>query len=303
MKTNLLPLAIAALIVLPAQAGPRSSASYSISAETADGGGRKTSSASYSNDGSIGGIAGIGTVVSPAEIAKHGYIGQLYDVTGVLVSASPTTVNEASTRQLNASAALDDSTVLALAANQVSWSIVTGPISFINSSGLATAGNVYQDTGATVRGDYQQKFGTLGLTVLNVGNDDFGIYANDGIDDAWQVQYFGVNNPNAAPGLDPDGDGQNNYYEYIVGTVPTNAASRFNLTINNVVGQPTQKLLTFSPRLTDRIYTVEFRTNLSAGNFATLTTATQSDNGTIRMVTDTNAVSAGKFYRVGITFP
>ncbi|MBI3853713.1 MAG: hypothetical protein HY298_26000 [Verrucomicrobia bacterium] len=296
-------LSLAVVMAMPVSAGTRTSASYSIAAETADGGGRKTTSASYSNDGSIGGIAGIGTVVSPVEIAKHGYIGQLYDVTGVLVTASPTTVNETSTRQLNASAALDDSTFLALAANQISWSIVTGPINSINSSGLATAGNVYQNTGATVRGDYQQKFGTLGLTVLNVGIDDFGIYASDGIDDAWQVQYFGENNPNAAPGLDPDSDGQNNGYEYIVGTVPTNAASRFNLTIANVAGQPIQKLLTFSPRLTDRTYYVEFRTSLSLGTFTTLTSSMQSDSGTIRVVTDTNAVQASKFYRVGITFP
>jgi hypothetical protein len=154
-----------------------------------------------------------------------------------------------------------------------------------------------------VRGDYQQKFGTLGLTVLNVGLDDFGSYASDGLDDAWQVQYFGENNPNAAPGLDPDADAQNNGYEYIVGTVPTNSVSRFALTINNVAGQPTQKLLTFSPRLTDRTYAVEFRTNLNLGNFTSLTTSTQSDSGTIRMVTDTNAVPAGKFYRLGITFP
>ena len=108
MKTNLLPLAIAALIVLPAQAGPRSSASYSISAETADGGGRKTSSASYSNDGSIGGIAGIGTVVAClTHIKKAGgdlrmaganaRVLRLFQMTGVdqLLSLYPTVAEAA----------------------------------------------------------------------------------------------------------------------------------------------------------------------------------------------------------------
>ena len=73
------------------------------------------------------------------------------------------------------------------------------------------------------------KFGTLEMTVLNVSNDDFGGYASDGLPDDWQVQYFGENNPNAAPSADPDGDGQNNAYEYVVGTVPSNAASHFSL--------------------------------------------------------------------------
>ncbi len=189
MKVKLLPVVIAAMMVLPADAAPRNTASYSIVAETADGGGGKTISASYSNDGSIGGVGGTGTVTSPVEIAKHGYIGQLYDVTGVVLSASPATVNETGTRQLKASAALDDGTFLALAAGQFSWSIVSGPINSINASGLATAGNVYQDTGATVRGDYQQRFGTFGLTVLNVGIDDFGSYASDGIDDVWSLTH------------------------------------------------------------------------------------------------------------------
>jgi len=303
MKTKLLPLAIVAMAFLPAHAASRISASYSIVGETTDDGGGKSTTASYSNDGSIGGITGIGTVVSPAEIAKHGYIGQLYDVTGVVVTASPTTVNEASTRQLNATATLDDATFLALAANQIAWSIVTGPISSINSSGLATATNVYQDTAATVQGDYLGKFGTLGMTVLNVGNDDFGLYAGDGLPDDWQVQYFGENNPNAAPGADPDGDGQNNAYEYVVGTVPTNAASHFSLSISGVPGQASQKALTFSPRLTDRTYSVEFSTNLHSDGFALLTTATQIDAGSIRTVTDTNATTASKFYRVNISLP
>ena len=48
---------------------------------------------------------------------------------------------------------------------------------------------------------------------------------------AWQVQYFGsTNNPNAAPGADPDGDGQNNLAEFLAGTNPTNSASGLQIT-------------------------------------------------------------------------
>jgi DNA/RNA endonuclease G (NUC1)/PKD repeat protein len=48
---------------------------------------------------------------------------------------------------------------------------------------------------------------------------------------AWQVQYFGdINNPLAAPGTDPDGDGMNNLQEFLAGTDPTNSASAMRIT-------------------------------------------------------------------------
>ena len=89
-------------------AGPRTSPSYAILTDNADTGGRRATSASYTNDGSAGGVAGLSTVAAPAETAKHGYIGQLYDVTGLLLSATPTTVNEGGTLPLSAAQLLDD---------------------------------------------------------------------------------------------------------------------------------------------------------------------------------------------------
>ena len=71
-----------------AQAGPRTSANYTIASDTADAGGRRATSASYTNDGSAGLIAGVSTVASPSETAKHGYVAQLFEVGGFTVSAS-----------------------------------------------------------------------------------------------------------------------------------------------------------------------------------------------------------------------
>jgi hypothetical protein len=49
--------------------------------------------------------------------------------------------------------------------------------------------------------------------------------------ESWQTQYFGdTNNPAAAASADPDGDGQNNMAEFLVGTDPTNSASAFRIT-------------------------------------------------------------------------
>ena len=102
------PALFLALLAGAAHAGPRTSASYTIATDTADAGGRRATSASYTNDGSAGGVVGISTVAAPAETARHGYIGQLYEVTGLVLSATPTTVNEGSTLPLSAAQLLDD---------------------------------------------------------------------------------------------------------------------------------------------------------------------------------------------------
>ena len=122
----------------------------------------------------------------------------------------------------------------------MAWSVASGPLTGISASGLATAGIVYQDTAATAQGSYLGDTGTLALTVRNVNTDDFGMYAADGIDDAWQVQYFGLNNPNAAPNVDFDHTGQTNLFKYIAGLNPLDG-SRFTLSIAPVAGQPAQK--------------------------------------------------------------
>ena len=85
-------LGLLSLIALAAHAGPRTSTNntYTIAADTADAGGHRTASqsATYTNDGSAGGIAGLSTAASPAETVKSGYAAQLYDVTGLTPTAA-----------------------------------------------------------------------------------------------------------------------------------------------------------------------------------------------------------------------
>lgn len=304
MKTRFLIALFTAVIASAAHAGPRTSANYSIATDTTDIGGGRTASAAYTNDGSAGGVAGLSTVAAPAELAKSGYIGQLYEVTTLQLAASPTTVNEGETRQLSGREALDDGNFNALSAAAIAWSVQSGPLVGIDVNGLVTAAVVYEDTLATAHGDYGGLTGALDLTVLNVNSDDLPGYNGDGIDDAWQVQYFGLNNPNAAPGVDPDFDGQDNLFEFTAGIVPTEPNSRFLLRSTTTPGQPGQMNLIISPRLPDRIYTV--KTSPTLGSLATwtdLTTFTFSDNGNERTITDTAATGPRKFYQVQIVMP
>ena len=297
LQTSILSLAL----VTTLHAGSRSSANYSIAAETSDAGGQRTSSANYTNDASAGMVAGISTVAAPAKTVKSGYIGQLYDVAGLLLNSAAPDVNETGTLQLAAWQLLDDATLLTTDANAVTWGIVSGPIVSVSASGLVTAGSVFQNTSAAVEGTFGGFTGSLNFTVLDSIPDNFGPYAGDGLGDDWQVQNFGEHNPLAAPALDPDGDGQTNQFEFTAGLIPNDPASVFHLRIAPVPGQPSRKKVIFSPRLEGRAYVVESRLTLN-GAWQPLTASAQSDNGAERTVTDLNAAGA-KFYRIEITKP
>ena len=83
-------LILCALLLAPGLlAGPRTSVNYNVTTDSIDTGGKRATSTSYTNDGSLGSITGVSTVATPAEIAKHGYIGQLTEVTALQLTASP----------------------------------------------------------------------------------------------------------------------------------------------------------------------------------------------------------------------
>ncbi len=291
---------LALLATVAAHAGPRTSANYSIATDTTDAGGQRATSAAYTNDGSAGGVAGLSSVASPAQTAKSGYVGQLYDVTGLVLNSAAPSVNETATLQLAAWQLLDDESTLAVAVNSVAWSVVSGPVTGIDSGGLATADVVAQDTPATVQGMHGGFTGMLNLTVLDTIADNFGTYGSDGLPDDWQVQYFGPNNPDAGPGVVTDGSGLTNLFKYTAGLIPNNAVSTFNTGTGPVTGQPGQRSISFGPTFSDRNYTIKFSTDLL--NWNTLSGPTAGNDGTMSF-TDTNAGGPRKFYRVQIIKP
>lgn len=247
----------------------------------------------------IGGFGGSasGGVVS----ARAGFTGQLTDLQSLAVTASPASLNEGTTRQLAVSATFTDSTTLALSATDVAWSASGGGLASVSASGLATAATVYQNTNGVARADYLGAFGTLTLTVANVGTDDFGTYAGDSLDDAWQVTHFGLANASAAPTADPDGDGQNNLLEYLAGTTPTSGASAFVVGINGATSG--SRVVNFTPIAAGRTYTVEFTTNLATRIFSAIPSGLVSEISGIRYVTDATATNSARYYRVKISLP
>jgi hypothetical protein len=224
-------------------------------------------------------------------------VGQLYEVTALTLTATPsTTVNETKTTQLAAGATLDDGTLLVPDPQQVKWAVVSGPVTSIGTDGTATAGTVTQDTQATVSGTYMGKTSQLVLTVHFVPADDFA---------SWQVANFGpgaATNPQAASNSDPDGDSVTNIMEYLGGTNPNSAASVFTVRIQSVSGQPTQKAIVFGPVIAGRTYRVLASTNLAATSWTDISGPLTGTSGNLTF-TDTSATGARKFYRVQISKP
>ncbi|MFH0908597.1 MAG: TIGR03790 family protein [bacterium] len=84
----------------------------------------------------------------------------------------------------------------------------------------------------------------------------------------WLAQFGWTNDFDAAAEDDPDDDGMTTWQEYLAGTVPTSRSSVFKMSFAGSSGLVLQWLAA-----TDRVYTVEFSTNLDPAGFSVLGTA------------------------------
>ena len=285
--------------VAAAFAGSRSGGNYTIN-DTIDGGGQCATSASYRADGSIGGTGGTSSNAAPLEIAKHGYIGRLTEVTNVVVIATPGSVNEGGITRLGGIAGLDDATVAVVGGNEIAWSAPAYPVSSINAGGTATVAFVCADTPAAVTGRYLAVTGWGSFLVVDANVDNYGIYAGDQVPDWWQARYFGTNNPLGMAGA-TNCTGQNNLYTYTADLDPTNPASVFHVVA--VSNQPPNRIISFRATSTGRVYRLSYATNLVSGVWTNLPGVpwTQGVAGQMSL-SDTNAATI-RFYRVHVQAP
>ena len=84
----------------------------------------------------------------------------------------------------------------------------------------------------------------------------------NGLPDWWEQQYFG-HLTGTDPNADPDHDGENNLAEFLAGTIPTNAASVFQLNTPAATKHP--KDIVQWPSVAGRYYNVLRYTNLFTG--------------------------------------
>jgi hypothetical protein len=268
--------ALMAIAILPAlHAAEQVSESYTaraVSLHPAATG----SSGTYRNEAFIAGSGGFATSATrPADLILHGPVASLA-IPETLTLTPGTPLPETQTRQAHASAILDDGTSSPLPANSPTWDIASGPAS-ISDAGLVTAGIVYQGTPLLLQATWDGATGQLPLTILDTLPDNFGSYAADGLRDAWQVDHFGLGNPDASPTADPDADDRDNFFEFLSGHSPTDGADRFTFTIQGK--SPTHAALRFNRVLPTTRYRVEQSATLGPWSpAATVEPATESDD-------------------------
>ena len=211
---------------MPLTAWCGSSQNYTLEHGSIDNGGSPGGSGNYVADMSS---APGGAAASANYANRAGYAGQLADVVALEVAAASAilTIVERGTQRLVAVLTYDDASLAVPAAGRVSWSVSGSALLNISSTGVATAGSVYQDAAVAVGAGYLNFSDTLSLVVLNSGTDDFGSYAADGLPDTWQVQYFGESGIQTAAGADADSDsdGLSNLLEYAFGMNPRQGSS------------------------------------------------------------------------------
>jgi len=161
--------AIGLLIALATNtfAAVQSSANYKVLSDVIDAGGKHCTSASYSNDGSVGGFGGLIAASAPQETVRTGYAGQLYEITAFTLTAPSTHLNEATSMPMFAVQVLDDDTV-SRANGFVEWSF-SGPLTGVNAAGIVTAAYVYQNTPASVVASLEGWSASFNLMVMFTG--------------------------------------------------------------------------------------------------------------------------------------
>ena len=143
----------------------RRSSDYSSSAEVLSSGGSVATSANYSSENSLGEIIGFATAPN-AVMAKSGFVSETSHADSLSITASPTNVQQGGSTRLNGWVTLDDGTRTNLTPEDIQWSIQNGAILSISNEGIATAGSVFTNSPASVRGFWGSVYADLSLTVL-----------------------------------------------------------------------------------------------------------------------------------------
>lgn len=245
-----------ALVVV---ARAQTSADYALTSVAFGDAGGPGASAAYAQIAVTGGMPGQSQSGS-AEANLGGFIARLFDPVTLLFTPSPAEVAEGSELQLVATLRCDDDSTLKPSPVEIDWSVDGGALAAIAADGMLTVGQVYADSIVRVTGSYGSLTSSLLVTIHNRGEDDFGIYANDGINDAWQVGYFGADNPLGNASADPDGDGCNNLLEFLSGYSPVDSAEHLAWRVVSLHGAKCQ--LEISKVQAGTVYEIESSTDL-----------------------------------------
>lgn len=121
---------------------------------------------------------------------------------------------------------------------------------------------------------------------------------NDGIPDSWRLRYFGsIYNLLSQASADADGDGANNWQEYVAGTDPTDAKSVLQVATDQAAASQTQDCVVHWPSVSGKTYLIERSSTLFSPTW--IPVSTNTGTGTDMEIHDTTG-GAVRFYRVQV---
>lgn len=294
---RLLLISLCLSAVAAVQGGEMQSSSYSIEAMGISGGGF-SSSPSYHQAGSSSGIAENQTGNNPAPLTLHsGLAGQGYRIAALNLRSDPSfDLPEGTSANMIVELETDAGTIINLPPERTELLVLSGPVTLDDTSDQLDAEFVYTRTLVTVGVGYAGLGDLDSLSVVNTGDDDFGIYAADQVDDAWQVNFFGPDNPDGVGNEDFDGDSQSNRFEFEVGTLPDDPSSTFRVRIDRIANE---SHISFGPVFADRSYTILRSSSLTPASFSAVSLPT-TDDGQTRTAIDSASFSDSIFYQVSV---
>lgn len=280
----------------------RGSANYAVDAEGLESAFEEAAaSTNYAVSASVDFLGGSPESADASTVSRHGFKGSLYEVRSLELDAAPDPVAETQDAQLSGTARYDDDTTCEVPGSEITgWSMDSGPLTGIDLLGIATSGPVFEDTPAAFSGSYRGIAGAGELMVQDTDTDNYLAYGGDGLDDGFQVQFFGAPpNADAAPGADPDADGQDNAFEELAGFSPLDGSAFLDVRITALSGGTAHLVL--NKALPGRDYIIKAGTGLDAyGAIGTVNVAVEEAD---LEVEDPNVSEARKFYKVEIINP
>lgn len=227
---------------------------------------------------------------------RAGFPGQLYDVVAVEVASPTGGVAEGSAAAFDVVGQCDDGSRLVPAAE--SWDIVAGPIATLDGGGQAMLAAVYRVETGVVQATAFGFTGQGAVRVLDSDPDNYGLYAHDNIQDLWQIGYFGPSSTNGLAGADPDGDRDDNYYEFIAGTDPLLPGSAFRVTVSRSGGLR----VAGAPAGTNRTYRLQQAASLRPGVWTDVGEGTGFLSNGQWVVTGLSGTNALQNYRMAVEY-
>lgn len=262
------------------------------SSDQAGGGSRQT--ARYTLDDAVGGWSHLAEADAGTWI-KPDFCGSLVDPVGLEVVSPAPSLGEGQALQLASVLRCDDDSRLGNGFT-THWQVVTGPL-LGSGDGWVTGQPVYRDSNAIAQASSAGLSAQTTLLIRNTHLDNYGLYAGDLVDDAWQVQYFGLDNPLALAGADPDQDGADNLYEFTTDTNPGLDTDTFALAIQR---QTNLVQVGLGPLATGRTYRVQRATNLFASAWSGVTNIVADSPEWVHYLADTQSEDQVNFYRVAV---